>query len=227
MKNIYRKILFGLSTMLLTLSFSNIFGQGATCATADPFCTGTSYSFPNSTGTSAPGGNNYGCLTTQPNPAWYYLQIDNPGDISIGISQVTNSGAGIDVDFIMYGPYANLAAATSDCGNMGNPAGEIEDCSYSPSATETADITGALAGQVYMLLLTNYSNQSGNISFSQTGGFGSTNCAIINPPCPTVGIHAENAGTSYNFPFTFDCTDNGWLFIRANDAATAGGAGIY
>ncbi|MCB9174745.1 MAG: hypothetical protein H6589_09070, partial [Flavobacteriales bacterium] len=223
MKRFYKKIFLGITMISLFILTSKVYGQGATCAAADPFCTGTSYSFPNSTGTTAPGGNNYGCLSTQPNPAWYYMQIGTSGNIDITISQVTNSGAGIDVDFIMYGPYNSLPIALADCGNMGNPSSEIEDCSYSTASTEVANIVGGVSGQYYMLLITNYSNISGNISFSQTGGTGSTNCAIINPPCPTVGIHAESGGTSYNFPLTFSCTDAGTLFIRADDAATAGG----
>ena len=52
----------------------NSFGQGANCATADPFCTGITYNFPLQTNNgSAESGPNYTCLRTQPNPVWYYL----------------------------------------------------------------------------------------------------------------------------------------------------------
>ncbi|MCC7332998.1 MAG: hypothetical protein IT232_10380 [Flavobacteriales bacterium] len=49
------------------------FSQGASCAQADPFCTVNTYTFPNNTGqpsasTTNPG-NDYGCLSSQPNPA--------------------------------------------------------------------------------------------------------------------------------------------------------------
>src|SRR5690606_1598578 len=136
------------------------------------------------------------------------------GNMDIGISQTSIGGSGIDVDFILYGPYSNLAQAMSYCGNHGNAStaadpNQIVDCSYSPSPTETANITGAVAGQVYVMLLTNYSNQAGNITFSQTGGTASTNCAIVGPqPCPTVGIHMEDGTVSspdYPFPATFSC----------------------
>ncbi|PIX33079.1 MAG: hypothetical protein COZ59_10600, partial [Bacteroidetes bacterium CG_4_8_14_3_um_filter_31_14] len=46
----------------------NSFGQGTNCATADPFCTGTSYAFPMNTETSAEDGPDYACLCSQPNP---------------------------------------------------------------------------------------------------------------------------------------------------------------
>ena len=49
-----------------------------TCANADPFCTDNGmYQFP--AGVNAGSGESgpyYDCLYTQPNPAWYYLQID-------------------------------------------------------------------------------------------------------------------------------------------------------
>ena len=198
---------------------SNISAQGTTCAGADPFCTGTTYSFPNNTGTSAEAGPNYGCLLSQPNPAWYYLQIDASGSIQMDISQVDANGSGIDVDFIAYGPFGS---ATGGCGSL--TSGNTVDCSYSTAANETATIPGAVSGEYYMLLITNFSNTAGNISFSQTGGTGSTNCAIVVPTCPTVGFHAENGGNIFNFPISLDCDQDGWLFLRANDAATAGGS---
>ena len=45
------------------------------CASFEPFCTGTQYIFPNTTGLSSPNGPNYGCLVDQPNPAWFYMQV--------------------------------------------------------------------------------------------------------------------------------------------------------
>ncbi|MFT7611185.1 MAG: gliding motility-associated-like protein [Parvicellaceae bacterium] len=208
--------------LVLVLALSNVgyFAQGLNCATADPFCTGTTYSFPNNTGTSSEAGPNYGCLTTQPNPAWYYLQVSTSGNIDIGISQITGAGSGIDVDFICWGPFGS---ATGAC-TAGLTAGNTVDCSFSPAPTETCNIPGAVAGQYYMLLLTNFSNQSGNISFSQTGGTGATDCSIVVPTCPTVGFHGEDgAGNSYNLPVNIDCETNGWFFLRANSAAIAGG----
>jgi gliding motility-associated-like protein len=192
--------------------------QGTTCADADPFCTGTTYSFPNNTGTSAQTGPDYGCLVTQPNPAWYYLQIDQSGTIQMDISQVNASGSGIDVDFITYGPFGSAAAG---CGAL--TAGNIVDCSYSSSANETATITGAVSGEYYIVLITNYSNQAGNISFSQTGGTGSTDCSIVVPTCPTVGFHVESAGAIVDLPISMDCNVDGWVFLRHDDVATAGG----
>ena len=150
-------------------------GPGTSCQTANSFCTGTTYVFPNNTNVASLGGQGvYGCLFTTPNPVWYYMQIQNPGDISITINQISNNGTPIDVDFALWGPFPSLAAT---CGGIS--ANNIVDCSYSTAATEVADITGAQAGQFYMLLITNFANQAGVITFQQTGGTASTNCAVI------------------------------------------------
>jgi gliding motility-associated-like protein len=154
------------------------------------------------------------------------MEIGTSGNLIFDISQVNGSGSGIDVDFILYGPYTDLANAQSYCGNMGNgtPNNSVVDCSYAPAPQETATLNGAIAGEVYMILITNFSNQTGNITFQQTGGTGATDCSIVNPPCPTVGIHVEDAGGNpFNFPISLDCDQSGWMFIRADDMATAGG----
>jgi len=54
------------------------------------------------------------------------------------------------------------------------------DCSYSGSPTETVNIPNGQTGEFYMLLITNYSDIPQNITFSQTGGPGTTNCGILN-----------------------------------------------
>ena len=66
--------------ILITLNFLIIaFSDYAqtSCAGAAPFCSGSSaVTFPASTGTVVAGpGPNYGCLFSQPNPAWYYFQV--------------------------------------------------------------------------------------------------------------------------------------------------------
>ena len=71
---------FFLFLALFCYSFE-AFSQGADCSTADPFCTDFVYTFPNSTNTIAEIGPEYDCLLDQPNPSWYFLQIEDAGDI--------------------------------------------------------------------------------------------------------------------------------------------------
>ncbi|MFQ3333083.1 MAG: gliding motility-associated-like protein [Thalassomonas sp.] len=146
-----------------------VLAQSSDCANADGFCTGTNYTFPASTNTTAPVGPDYGCLGTQPNPAFYFLQIDQPGNLTITMQSTPL----VDIDFICWGPFNDPATM---CDSL--TGAYIEDCSYSTAAIEDCDITNAVVGQYYVLLITNYSNTNCNIDFSQTGGNGTTNCCI-------------------------------------------------
>ena len=158
-----------LLTTIFSLFCLSSFSQG-TCATALPFCTGSNYTFPASTNTSGPPGNNFGCLGTQPNPAFYYMEVDNGGNFTIDIT--TNPQE--DIDFICWGPFTNFNTICSQLNTA-----PIADCSYSGNSNETCQINGATAGEYYMLLITNYSNNPTDISFSQTAGNGTTNCCIL------------------------------------------------
>lgn len=172
------------------LSGMSIFAQpNALCAGASPFCSDNTYNFPmNINAADAEPGPDYGCLATQPNPAWYYMQIDQPGTLVIFMQSIQ----GEDVDFICYGPFANLTGA---CSNL--TAGNTVDCSYSPAPTETCTIPGALVGEYYLLLLTNFSNNTSDVTFSQTNfgqaGAGSSDCTILNVNVSNNGPVCEGA----------------------------------
>lgn len=170
-----------------------LFSQGATCADMDPICTDVGASFTANTGTTSESGNDYGCLSTQPNPSWYYFEVATNGNIDMSLT------AGSDIDFIIWGPYVNLAAAKADCGSLG---GNEIDCSYSATNIESPSIPNAVAGQVYIMLITNYANVVQDITLVQTGGSGSTDCSIVtNPPCfmsyfeATIGVCNSATGT--------------------------------
>ncbi len=146
----------------------------------DAFCSGTT-TFPAGTNqtpaiTTYPN-NNYDCLLSTPNPAWYYMEIAQNGDLGISM----DNSAGVDIDFILYGPYTSLANANTFCDDMGNgtTTNSVVDCSYSSSATEIAYAPATVAGEVYVLLITNFSNSPTNISFTQSSGTASTDCSIV------------------------------------------------
>lgn len=156
---------------LLLWSCSGLLKSQTNCASSLPFCANQgAVTFPASTNTSSESGPDYGCLSSQPNPAWYYFQVSNSGSIVLSI----NGTSGADVDFICWGPFSS---ATGNCGNL--TSGNTVDCSYSTSATETCTIPNGITGQYYQLLITNYANVNQNINFNQTGGTGSTNCGLL------------------------------------------------
>jgi hypothetical protein len=87
-----------------------------------------------------------------------------------------SNSAAHDIDFAIWGPFATQAAMCA--GTTNAPL----DCSYDPAATEQVDIPNAVAGQWYMMLITNYANTPTNISAiagNATGTDGTTNCNIL------------------------------------------------
>ena len=186
--------LLKICVFLLCLTSLKFYSQSA-CANSAAFCANNSSgtTFPAGTGGSAAAGPDYGCLFTQPNPAWYYFQVSQNGVINIGIS---GTGGG-DVDFILWGPFTS---PTGNCSNL--TAANTVDCSFSASATETVTINNAIAGEYYQLLLTNYSNQAQNINFNQVGGSGSTNCGLIAPVTSATICAGQTATISANTTLT-------------------------
>jgi len=179
---------------------------------ASPFCTDVNpygITFPSAT---TGNGNVYlstpvGCLTSVPRPAWYFMQINNPGDMLINITQTSNAGNSTDVDFACWGPfYADNQADfmqrwccgefdlytasgsthrptngihTNDMG--GYPINNLIDCSYAAGSPEWCFIPNAQTGQFYILLLTNYSGAAGTISFNTVPQYttATTDCSLL------------------------------------------------
>ncbi|GAB5416941.1 MAG: hypothetical protein Crog4KO_18080 [Crocinitomicaceae bacterium] len=155
------------------------------CDSPDPICSGTPINFTANTG--APSahqtnpGNDYGCLASTPNPSWYYLEIDNGGNLVIDVS------AGSDVDFAIWGPYADLNDGVASCNNHAAP----EDCSFSTSEVEQVNLSNVVNGEVYVLLVTNYANTIQNINVNNNGGTATTNCGIVPLPIELVSFEAQ------------------------------------
>jgi len=193
-----KKYILLLITLISLTIPSLLSAQGAICAEMQPFCSDSGASFPASTNTSAEPGNQYGCLVSQPNPAWYYFQIDNPGYLEITMSNSNN----VDTDFIAYGPYADLPTAIANCGSFqtqetscpvdgicpnstpcnlfnGCVDGDGVDCSFDPQSVEVADIPNAQTGEVYVFLITNFSGLPTEIFLNKTAGEATTNCSIV------------------------------------------------
>lgn len=203
-------LLKSILTGLMTLFLVNAYSQGLTCSESDPFCTGTVYNFPAGVTGSAESGPYYGCLSSQPCPAWYHMKIGNPGPITIYMYSTPLK----DIDFICWGPFTDPVTPCSG----GLTLSKMVDCCYCPDPQEWCDIPNGQTGEYYILLITNYSQQACNITFSQTAGTGSTDCSILpplvssdSPLCAgdTLHLHAEtiaNAIYSWTGPNGFTST---------------------
>lgn len=190
---------------------------GVSCDDMQPICTDAGVQFtanadgPNAL-TSEPG-NNYSCLGSAPNPSWYFLEIAESGDIIMSLS------APQDIDFIIWGPYPDLATAQANCGSHSNVVPDVGGflcntfgidcdsygCSFDPTANETPGIPNAQAGQVYVMLIANFANAVQDISLTQTGGSGATDCTILEPSCIMTEIGVEVSpcdGDTYTYSTT-------------------------
>ena len=205
--------------------------QNNTCANADPFCTDNGmYEFPAGVNAgSGESGPDYDCLYSTPNPAWYYMRIANPGSITINM----HSTPSVDIDFCCWGPYATITNP-SPCSSL--TSNKVVSCSYSTSANENCIIpSSAQTGDYFILIITNYSNTTCNISFSKTAGTGTTDCGILpplvendGPYCVGETIHLSangQAGASYSWSGPDGWTSNQQNPTRTN--CTMAMAGTY
>jgi len=186
-KNISKLFFF---LLFLFLVSNSLLAQGGTCADIAPFCAGNDALIFANCNISDPDcladaeiGPDYGCLISQPYPAWFYLQIDIPGSLDFEIVQNTSfdvngnpTGTPLDVDFIAWGPFA---IGDDLCDYTQLQAFNEIGCSFSPAPIENFSIPNALTGEIYVLVITNYNQSAGFIKLGQIGGAGSTNCDIV------------------------------------------------
>jgi len=160
------------------------------CEEAENFCAEAGGALTTSNIIGIPDPTDIACLFSAPNPTWNIIQIGDPGLIEIEINQTDDAGNGLDVDFVLWGPFTSLEEACGNldlgCPNPGGdcpnntgdpdfyPFGNIVDCSYSAAAIENLTIENALSGEIYVLLVTNFSDDPGSISISQTNTGGTT-----------------------------------------------------
>ena len=192
---------------LLLISFNLTYSQSPTCATASAMCTGQGGPY-NNTYPGTPGGNqtgygpitacggsgslgNNGSLGSTPRPAWFYYTIGQTGPIVLNLQQFDAAGVGIDVDFALWGPFPNNNLANI-CNSLSGFPGttytgpcNLVDASYNSTYNETIHIPNAQVGQIYLLLVTNYSNNptQGTYTINQTNtstpGAGQISCNVV------------------------------------------------
>ncbi|MDY0076458.1 MAG: PKD domain-containing protein [Bacteroidales bacterium] len=224
--------------------------RGDFCAESDPFCTGEFYSFPAGVNSGfAEPGPNYGCLKGErKNPVWYHMRILQAGDITIEMVGTKTNGSTLDIDFALWGPFSDpvvpcpsgLTANCTTCPNNTTdpnfyPSGNLHDCSYSIYSVENAHITNGQVGQYYILLILNFGNAAGTITFQKTAGTGETDCSIMPPPIgsnspicvgETLQLYADNVpGASYSWT-----GPNGFTSTQQNPVinnVTMANAGVY
>lgn len=183
--------LFLFFTFIAPFAFAGGGGGGTTvpCSSAQPFCTDDTYDFPNETDAVAPSGPNYGCLGSEPNPSWFFMEIDQGGPMTFQITQSSSPGGApnLDVDYALWGPFSSMSAG---CTSINGGGVAPISCSYSSAAVETASIANAVAGMTYIIMITNFDEGAGYITFNQTGGSGVADCGLLTP-CDMTNLTAN------------------------------------
>ncbi len=221
------------------LALVAFYGQNASaqlsalCNNAAPICAQQGLTYASPTGQPSLGTIN--CLISSPNPNWFYLQVGQSGNIDMLLTQTNPNGTGIDVDFMLWGPFATVAQGCTSIGN--NVAASNQDCSFSAASVENVNITNGVTGQYYILLVTNYSQQPGTINLIQNGGSGSTNCGVLSaaqnngPICLgeqlVLTANGSSATGSYSFAWYLLPNFSTVISTSANFASVPTAAGNY
>ncbi|WP_412477033.1 DUF7619 domain-containing protein [Flavobacterium sp. TBRC 19031] len=165
-------------------SFNVCITTPSTCVGGESICGVNNYA--NSTGIPSLG--SIGCLTSSPNPTYFTIKISQSGSVNMVLTQSTIGGgtANIDVDYAAWGPFQSQSSACAAISNGmapgigGNTTTQSTGCSYSASPTEHFNIPNAIAGEYYIILITNFSNQPGfiNVAVEDTST-GAIDCSGI------------------------------------------------
>ncbi|TPN84553.1 T9SS type B sorting domain-containing protein [Aquimarina algicola] len=243
------KVLPQITVLMLFLCFGSALKAqdfDIACRTSRPFCSDASQelTIPNTIG-DLDGLGEVGCLNTTPNPTWFFIRIDEPGELVFDIQQWVDGNENstldrgerqLDVDFVAWGPFPTSFVSCdilsrgcdnnadgenirpAECvNNVDDPLYYIEnrdntnivDCSYARTPeddifTETFTIPDAESGEYYIVLITNFANESGVIQLVQTNldetNAGTTDCSILEPG---VGQDVAVCGPS-EFPVTIE-----------------------
>lgn len=226
-----------LSTLLLCIlaTAGTLMAQNNDCIDAMPICMTTTQNFPsgNSGAGTADPGLNLGCAT-ESQSSWYYFTVSTGGTLTFVIDPVNNS---TDYDFALYlSPYGSPANPATNCdGN--NELGAPVRCNFSSTTGNTGLSTTATnasepasgpsfssalpvtTGQVYYLMINNYSGDGYPFSFAaNTGNTAVLSCAGVSgsvspcvcttPVCNNAFHATEAAAVSENGSVTTgaDCT---------------------
>ena len=137
-------------------------------------------------------GPDYNCLYLQPNPAWFFVKMDEPGDIIININ--VQSDGFFDVDFCCWGPFSTLPESSGELTQD-----KVVDCAYDTSPATCTIPSTAQTGEYFVLLVTNYANLPGDLTFTSGGGTGSLECPGAYPREWYYEIQNENGSITYQY----------------------------
>lgn len=164
-----------LFTFFLCLSLFAVKAQND-CSTAYQYC-GNNITLPLITNVPDMGVAN--CMSSTPNAAWFFFQVDQGTNAAASL-QIDGfdqgSSSSLDIDLAVMGPYATIDCAAITDSLNDNP---YAFCDYSTSGNISVNFSNVQAGEYYIILITNFSNQPAYAQFTETGStftFVQNNC---------------------------------------------------
>lgn len=212
--------------VILYAIYSNEVQGESSCENAVAFCNGNSLSFAVSEGYGENYGN-FCAYFNSPGTWWYmqidepgdiYMTVaSTAGDVDMAcwgpfnnktcdLSDLTDNGANgwytynhADEHYTNTDATPTLQTSTPICNanTLARPSGNLVDYGGSNSAAEYLQIVNAQHGDYYMILVANYANRDGYITFTQTGGDGRASCDVVTN-CDITSISASTECTSSN-----------------------------
>lgn len=174
------KKLIILFCVLLSVKFG--FSQ-STCETAHVYCGANQSYNAEVTGTDLGA---FDCMSNSPDPTWFVLQIDQPGDVNISIVG-TGAGSGLDLDLAVIGPYSSINCPDITDSLNDNP---FVYCDWTTASGGSFTIAGATSGQIYFIIVPNYNGEVGTADFTNTST-ATFNCSV--------GINENNESEIFEF----------------------------
>ena len=122
----------------LKITLMDVPSVGEVCSLSQGFCSNVAYNFANTISSTPPAGPDYNmgstCVSNSKPLVWYYMEVQQAGPMVMTLAQSTlpnGGGTGIDVDYVMWGPYPSLSVA---CTNIMSGDGPLQG-SFSAAST--------------------------------------------------------------------------------------------
>ena len=215
---------------------------GQDCPDAGLVCSNNSFSGNASGfGTQELNGGNSGCLASENQSSWYYVNVDTPGTLEMTISPDDSND---DYDFAVWGPFTSVTAAancppsnsplrcswSADDGNTGMIASYTYSCwswgcwcntTCTQNVTDNSEGSGGdkwvaplnvNSGEVYILLIDNSSTSTQPFDLTW-GGTAGLDCTAVPLPVDLIGFSVSKKENQNELIWTTASETNNDYFI--------------
>ncbi len=173
-----KNIISILSFLCCFLACGALFAQGnADCINAQQFCESNAGTYPSGVNTGAVtdvgtdlfGAGQSSCGAYENATAWFWFEVQTTGTLNFAL---TANLATTDYDYIVWGPYADLATALgSGCANDAGDSGSANEvaCDFTGS-TPDVNLGAVTAGEFYIMMIDNFDENGDPFTIGPAAG---------------------------------------------------------